>query len=183
MLNLKRSLNFPKRSIDKLTPRVPLLEQELLTLPEHLISPPVFSGVPDTRSLVLCVMFCRSLFVLLSFFFWPLCCLSFIDLRILITPYVSSNSSYMTIPPIALTSRQYWSNVCKRTKKNTCDEFWWTSKGFYYFVDCLSDPVKYSFTDRINIYVISGLLTGSVRSNINIMMQRNKDRRRLQIYK
>jgi hypothetical protein len=83
-------------------------------------------------------MFCRSLFYLLYFFFWLLCCLSFIDLRILITPYVSSNSSYMTIPPIALTSRLYWSNVCKRTKKNTCDEFWWTSKGFCYFVDCLS---------------------------------------------
>jgi len=30
-------------------------------------------------------MFCRSLFVLLSFFFWPLYCL-FFDLRILITP-------------------------------------------------------------------------------------------------
>jgi hypothetical protein len=29
----------------------------------------------------------------LLFFFWPLCCLSF-DLRILITPFVSSNSSY-----------------------------------------------------------------------------------------
>jgi hypothetical protein len=37
-------------------------------------------------------MFCKSLFGLLSFFFWPLCCLSF-DLRILITPLVSSNSS------------------------------------------------------------------------------------------
>jgi hypothetical protein len=30
-------------------------------------------------------MFCRSLFVLLYFFFWPLCFLFFIDLRILIT--------------------------------------------------------------------------------------------------
>ena len=50
----------------------------------------VFSGVRVTRSLVLGVMFCRSLFVLLSFFFWPLCCLSF-DLRIPITPLVSSN--------------------------------------------------------------------------------------------
>ena len=30
-------------------------------------------------------MFCRPLFVLLSCFFWPLRCLSFIDLRILIT--------------------------------------------------------------------------------------------------
>ena len=36
-------------------------------------------------------MLCRSLFVLL--YFWPLCCLFFFDLRILITPLVSSNSS------------------------------------------------------------------------------------------
>jgi hypothetical protein len=33
------------------------VEQELLTLPEHLSSPPVFSGVRVTRSLVLCVCF------------------------------------------------------------------------------------------------------------------------------
>ena len=39
-------------------------------------------------------MFCRSLFVLLYFFFWPLCCLFFFfDIRFLITPLVSSNSS------------------------------------------------------------------------------------------
>ena len=31
----------------------------------------------------------------LSFVFWPLCCLSIFDLRILITPLVSSNSSYI----------------------------------------------------------------------------------------
>jgi len=37
--------------------RVPLVEQELLTLPEHLSSPPVFSGVHVTRSLVLYVCF------------------------------------------------------------------------------------------------------------------------------
>jgi hypothetical protein len=29
----------------------------------------------------------------LYFFFWPLCCLFFFDIRILITPLVSSNSS------------------------------------------------------------------------------------------
>jgi hypothetical protein len=46
-----------------------LVEQELPTLPEHLSSPPVFSGVPVTRSVVLCVKFCRSLFVLLFFSF------------------------------------------------------------------------------------------------------------------
>ena len=33
-------------------------------------------------------MLCRLLFVLLSFFVWPLCCLSF-DLRLLIIPLVS----------------------------------------------------------------------------------------------
>jgi hypothetical protein len=36
---------------------VPLVEQELLTLPEHLRSPPVFSAVRVTRSLVLYVCF------------------------------------------------------------------------------------------------------------------------------
>jgi hypothetical protein len=42
-----------------------LVEQELLTLPEHLSSPPVFSGVRVTRSLVLYVCFvdrCLSFF-------------------------------------------------------------------------------------------------------------------------
>ena len=40
-------------------------------------------------------MFCRSLFVLLSFLFRPLCFLFFYDLRILITLLVSSNSSFI----------------------------------------------------------------------------------------
>ena len=37
------------------------------------------------RSLVLCVVFCRS--VILSLIFWSLCDLSFADLRICITPF------------------------------------------------------------------------------------------------
>ena len=69
-----------------------LMEQELLTLPEHLSSSPVFSGVRVTRSCFMYI-FCRSLFVPLCFFFWPVCCLFFFDIRILITPLVSSNSS------------------------------------------------------------------------------------------
>ena len=44
------------------TRSVSLVEQELLTLPESLNSPPVFSGVSVARSF--CVAFCRSLFVL-----------------------------------------------------------------------------------------------------------------------
>jgi hypothetical protein len=55
---------------------LPLVGEELLTIPEHLSSPPVFSGIRVTRSLVFCVMFCRSLFVSFVLFLWPLCCLS-----------------------------------------------------------------------------------------------------------
>ena len=35
----------------------PLVEQELLTIPEHMSSRPVFNGIRVTRSLVLCVCF------------------------------------------------------------------------------------------------------------------------------
>ena len=58
------------------------MEQELLTLPEHMSLPPVFSGVRVTRSLVLYVCFVDRC---LSFFIWPLWCLFIVDLRILIT--------------------------------------------------------------------------------------------------
>jgi len=48
--------------------RVPHVEYELLTIPEHMSSPPVFSGVRAARSYVFCVVICISFFVLLSFF-------------------------------------------------------------------------------------------------------------------
>ena len=79
--------------VTRLTRRVSLVEQELPTLPQHLSSPPIFSEVPVTRSLVLCGMVCKSLFVLFYVSFCPLCCLFFFDIRILIAPLVSSNSS------------------------------------------------------------------------------------------
>ena len=49
---------------------------ELLTLPEHLGSPPLFSWVRVARSLVLCLVFCRSFLFLLTIFYCPLYCLS-----------------------------------------------------------------------------------------------------------
>jgi hypothetical protein len=49
------------------------LEQKLLTLPEHLSSLPVFSGVRFTLSLVLYVCFVDRC---LSFFFWSIVCSS-----------------------------------------------------------------------------------------------------------
>ena len=41
----------------RITRRVSLVEQELHILPEHLMSPPVFSGVRVTWSLLLCVCY------------------------------------------------------------------------------------------------------------------------------
>ena len=59
---VKTSRSFPHSwlitgFVTRLTRRMSLVEQELLTLLEHLSSSPVFSGVRVTRSLVLCVCF------------------------------------------------------------------------------------------------------------------------------
>ena len=45
-------------------------------LTEHMSSPPVFSAVRVTRSLVLCVCFVDSCLSFCSFCLWPLCCSS-----------------------------------------------------------------------------------------------------------
>ena len=83
------------RFVTRETRWVPLVGRNL-TLPEHLHLSLVESGVRVAWSSVFCVVFCtcRSLFVVLFSFIWPLFCLFFSDLRILITPLVSSNSSY-----------------------------------------------------------------------------------------
>jgi hypothetical protein len=61
-LVVNTSRSFPRSwlitgFVTRLTRRVSLVKQELLTLPEHMSSPPVFSGVRVTRSLVLYVCF------------------------------------------------------------------------------------------------------------------------------
>jgi hypothetical protein len=53
--------------VSRLTRQVPLVEQELLTLPEHLSSPRVLVGFVLLDLCAIC-MLCRSLFVLLYFF-------------------------------------------------------------------------------------------------------------------
>jgi len=53
------------RFVTRETRRVPLMEQEVLILPEHLRSLPVLSWARVIRSIVYCVLICRSLFVLL----------------------------------------------------------------------------------------------------------------------
>ena len=57
MSTVPRNTYIHPKKCFRLTRRVPLVEQELITLPDHLSSPPVFSGVRVTRSLALCVCF------------------------------------------------------------------------------------------------------------------------------
>ena len=94
--------------VTRLTRRVSLVEQELITLPEHMSSPTVFKWGSCYSIFSFMCMFCRLLFVILSSFLWPLCCLSFFGLRILITPLISSSSFHTS------------SSIFKRVPKIVC---------------------------------------------------------------
>ena len=82
--------------VTRSTRRVTLVGQERITLPEHLRSSPVFSGIRVVWSLALCVDRCCP-FVLLSFgycvvcssVFWLLCCLFFCLLAIVLSVLLS----------------------------------------------------------------------------------------------
>jgi len=65
------------------------VEQELLPFRSTWVHPQFLVGSCYSIFSFMC-MFCRSLCVLLSFFLWPLCCLSFFDIQILISPPVFS---------------------------------------------------------------------------------------------
>jgi hypothetical protein len=116
-------------------------------------SPPDFSGVRVTRSLVLCVMFCRS-------FFWPLCCL-FFDLRIPITHLVSSNSSYYMYSERNYRSptRQKWEEnkfgeyICVRTRQSGDHTSWGE---FWLFCTRPCQPTwwsSFSVNDSVNFFI------------------------------
>ena len=55
----------------------------------------VLSGIRAAQSSVFCVVFCRPLFIILSFFAWPLHCLPFFDIWLPITLLASTNFSYL----------------------------------------------------------------------------------------
>jgi hypothetical protein len=61
-LSLFEDHRTKNRTCNKMNTTVPHVEQELLTLSEHLSS--TCSGTRVASSLLFCVMFCRSLFVL-----------------------------------------------------------------------------------------------------------------------
>jgi hypothetical protein len=63
----------------------------------HSGAPLLLSGIHVVRSLAFWIMFYGSLFVLLWFFVWPLFCMSFCYLHLLITTLISSNSSHLNM--------------------------------------------------------------------------------------
>ena len=66
---------------------------------------PGFSGVHVS---FIC-MFCKSLFVLLYFLFWPSCYLFFFGIRIMITPSNSSYNTWQFILIVQVCAYQFWS--------------------------------------------------------------------------
>jgi hypothetical protein len=96
-------------------------------------------------------MFCRSLFVLLYFFFWPLCCLFFFDIRILITSLVSSNSSYH-VNVTKNEIKSVWN--LKPSFLETHDQYnidWWLGKYYYWFI---------GFLDEYQVFAVSYCIRG-----------------------
>jgi hypothetical protein len=70
MLRLSQSQYSPRSWLINwfVTRQMPLMEQELINLPEHLSSPSVFNEAYVDRSIVFCAVFCWQLVVLLCFF-------------------------------------------------------------------------------------------------------------------
>jgi hypothetical protein len=86
---------------------VPLVEQELLTLREHLSSSPVFSGVRLSQSVDLCVCFVNRCLFFCTFSFGH----SVVFLSSIYGfwfPLVSSNSSYLGMETIAIKQFFTW---------------------------------------------------------------------------
>ena len=88
--------------------RMSLVEQKLLTLPKQTEFNPGLCGVSVVQSYAMYVVFCRSLFVFLSPFCWPLYSQSFFDLplRYLQTFLAVFNTTGVTIG--AGTSYVFW---------------------------------------------------------------------------
>ena len=128
------------------------MEQELFTNQEHLSSPPVFSGVRNTQSLVFYLVFCRSFVVLLScFLFNPLYWLSFLDLWLLITPLVSSKNSYLKTISLINMHAYYIFRIHRFDKRNENQQI-----ENIHWMTCLQWRLVYScyFMDYSNQYVI-----------------------------
>jgi hypothetical protein len=110
LLVVNTSRSFPHSRlitefVTRLTRRVPLVEQELLTLLEHMSLPPVFIGVRVTRSLVLYVCFIDR-------------CLSFCTFSFGHCVVCSSSICGFRLPPFGIFKLFIWSYISCSTLSN-----------------------------------------------------------------
>jgi len=78
----------------------------------------LFCGISVAQALVSCELFCRSLFVLLSFFFLSLHCQSYFDFQLLITSLISLNFSRNNSNYIFIVETQ--APLVKESNYNSC---------------------------------------------------------------
>ena len=104
---------------------VALVEQDLLTLQEHMSPPHSFLVEFVLLNLVFCVMFFRSLFTLCFPFLLTICWLSFLDLRLFITPSVSSHFLGIFTFSWYIHIRFIWFHMTSIFVK-VFDFYWWT---------------------------------------------------------
>ena len=96
-----------------------------------------FSGVRVIRSLDLCVCFVDC-----CFYFWPLCCLFLFDIRILITPLITSNSSCQHI---------FYKHVLKQQIIYIVEFFWGLDHSYYSKDRNAGVDNRYTYT---NLFVV-----------------------------
>jgi hypothetical protein len=107
-------------------------------------------------------MFSRSLFVLLSFFFcfWPLCCLSFFCLRILITPLVSSLQTLLT--SWIAHSKHSWCFLNSRIQNLSKSINFWKNSIIY-------DDILVDIKNLIYFAIFSNLWIGWAKKSIELL--------------
>jgi hypothetical protein len=156
--------------VTRIIRRVQLVEQELLTLPEHLSSRPDFSGVHGTRSLVLCVCFvdrCLS-FCTFSFGHCFVCSSSIYGfwlplwyLQTLLYPHLFNlsffkNNVYIYVPIVYLCIFARWILIfCSMSKSEFLPTF---SLPFLFFFLSLCYIRGNCDSEEVSVYVEDGKL-------------------------
>ena len=110
-------------------------------------------------------MFGRSLFVLLSFFFWPLCCQFFFELRIQIISFGIFKLFYVHVQSVHITTNVVNSNplIVRFTRNNI---MWYSLS-----VSCDRSVVLFSlvsFTNKIDRHYITEILLKGTSNAITL---------------
>ena len=101
------------------TQSMPIVKQDLPTLPKHLNSPPVFCEVCVVQSSVFCVVFCRSLF---SFSLFDHCTKG--EIKCIICQNIDRIWLYIWVKWRVSHKKQVLLTLCEHRSSPQC--FWWS---------------------------------------------------------